>query len=284
MRSEGGRNMAEPLRRIAGWLIVALLIAACQPQAPVEVKPTASALADLAASTSTQPAPTATPDSVRAPLWTFQTEGAIWSSPTVSDEVVYVGSDDHRLYAVNAESGVERWRFDTGGLVRSRPAVADGVVYFASDDGFLYAVSAESGEEVWKVDIGNATVSRGDLTAAYDYAQSSPVAVMGLVYVGGADGTLYVLDAATGQEKWRFEANAKIRSSPAVDAGLVYFGDKTDMLYALDAQTGEEKWRFRGGGDQPTPTHRWHRLCRRAQYASLCAGCSDRSGEMALQL
>lgn len=33
-------------------------------------------------------------------LWNFQTQGHVFSSPTVVDGVVYVGSDDYRLYAL----------------------------------------------------------------------------------------------------------------------------------------------------------------------------------------
>ena len=33
--------------------------------------------------------------------WTFKTEGAINSSPAVSDGVVFIGSDDFSIYAIN---------------------------------------------------------------------------------------------------------------------------------------------------------------------------------------
>ena len=36
--------------------------------------------------------------------------------------------------------GYERWRYETGVGVESSPAVVDGVVYVGSDDGYLYAL------------------------------------------------------------------------------------------------------------------------------------------------
>ena len=54
--------------------------------------------------------------------------------------MVYFGSFDSNLYAVDAETGEEKWRFETGDRVLSSPTIADGAVYFGSDDGHLYGV------------------------------------------------------------------------------------------------------------------------------------------------
>ena len=47
---------------------------------------------------------------------------------------------DGSVRALDTETGEERWRFGAGGEIRSSPAVADGVVYFGSNDGYLYAL------------------------------------------------------------------------------------------------------------------------------------------------
>jgi hypothetical protein len=76
-------------------------------------------------------------------IWTFATgDWVYYSSPAVVAGVVYVGSRDNHLYAVNAEDGTERWRFATGGEISSSPAVVDGVVYVGSSDGNLHALGA----------------------------------------------------------------------------------------------------------------------------------------------
>ena len=48
--------------------------------------------------------------------------------------VVYFGSDDFNLYALNARTGTKLWSFLTGDVVHSSPAIANGVVYFGSFD------------------------------------------------------------------------------------------------------------------------------------------------------
>jgi len=53
---------------------------------------------------------------------------------------VYIGSYDHNLYAVDILTGQRKWSFTTGNWVLSSPAIAGGVVYFGSSDGHLYAL------------------------------------------------------------------------------------------------------------------------------------------------
>jgi hypothetical protein len=48
-------------------------------------------------------------------LWEFKTGNGVNSSPAIgSDGTVYVGSIDHKLYAINGKSGVKLWEFETG--------------------------------------------------------------------------------------------------------------------------------------------------------------------------
>ncbi|MDT9191305.1 MAG: PQQ-binding-like beta-propeller repeat protein, partial [Limnospira sp. PMC 894.15] len=72
-------------------------------------------------------------------MWKFRTEDGIFSSPAVSGGVVYFGSYDNHLYAVDANTGQERWKFKTESVIFSSPAVSGGVVYFGSLDNHLYA-------------------------------------------------------------------------------------------------------------------------------------------------
>ena len=49
------------------------------------------------------------------------------------------------MYALNASTGAKLWSYTTGNSVLCSPAVANGVVYIGSDDGFLYALNASTG-------------------------------------------------------------------------------------------------------------------------------------------
>ena len=54
------------------------------------------------------------------------------SSPVISDGVIYFGSEDSYLYAVDIQSGAGEVEVQDGRWVWSSPAVSDGVVYFGS--------------------------------------------------------------------------------------------------------------------------------------------------------
>jgi outer membrane protein assembly factor BamB len=58
----------------------------------------------------------------------------------MSGNNIYVGSEDGRLYAVNATTGEKLWDILIGDSITSSPAVADGIVYVGSHDGNLYAI------------------------------------------------------------------------------------------------------------------------------------------------
>ncbi|MEA2582526.1 MAG: eukaryotic-like serine/threonine-protein kinase [Thermomicrobiales bacterium] len=163
------------------------------------------------------------------PRWQFTTGAGILSSPSVANGVVYVGSEDMNLYAVDAETGRERWRFATAAAVSSSPAIVDGIVYVGGMDTYVYAVDANTGDEVWKVRVGQAF--------------SSPAVVDGVLYIGGGQ-SLFALDAKTGEEKWRVQTGGPVESSPAVSGDLVVIGNDAGSVLAVNRETGSELWRF----------------------------------------
>lgn len=230
---------------LAAFLLACLGLSACG--SPATASPTAS------------PTPVPSPTPIPAPagtiLWSFQTGNAIWSTPTLSDGVIYFGSDDGSLYALDTETHQPVWKFAAGGIIRSRPAILEGVVYASSDDGVLHALDISTGAEKWQASIGSAHVRTGgpyDTGSAYDYRQSSPTVADGVIYVGSGTGELFAIEAASGKQLWSFQAPSRIRSAAAVAEGMVYIGDSNGQLHALDAKTGAEIWN-QPGCDVPSP-------------------------------
>lgn len=176
-------------------------------------------------------------------VWRVQTGGPVQSTPAVADGVVYVGSGDGHVYALDARTGEERWRFDAGRAVTSSPAVAGGLVYVGSRDGGYVALDAGTGRLRWRVATGpDARLAWGFESG--DLYTSSPAVAGGLAILGGADGQVYAVDAGSGEVRWRFRTDGRVRSSPAVAGGRVYVGSMDGTLYALELGSGRLVWRF----------------------------------------
>jgi outer membrane protein assembly factor BamB len=192
--------------------------------------------------------------------WKFHTGGAVFSSPAIANGVLYVGSADHNLYALDATTGAVKWKFETQSRVQSSPAVSESAVYFGSYDGNFYAVDAATGKVKWQFKTGGerrftATHLHGALPAheampdPFDVFLSSPALANGAVYFGSGDGNVYSLDAASGKLNWKFATGDVVHASPAIADGTEFVGSWDSYFYALDAATGKEKWRFKTGED-----------------------------------
>lgn len=192
--------------------------------------------------------------------WKFLTEGRVYSSPAVVKDVIYFGSTDHNLYAVNLGDGTLKWKFKTGSSVTSSPAVEDGVVYFGSYDANFYAVDAATGKLKWKFQTGGERRYAGKhlhgtqpvaetMPDPFDFYLSSPVVWKGKVYFGSGDGKIYALDASSGNLAWQFPTGDVVHASPAIADGTLFVGSWDTYFYAIDASTGKQKWRFKTGDD-----------------------------------
>ena len=83
------------------------------------------------------------------------------SSPAVANGVVYFGSGDGNVYALNASTGALLWMHNTGFQLDSSPVVANGVVFIggvyssSSTELTLYALNASTGALLWSNAIGS---------------------------------------------------------------------------------------------------------------------------------
>jgi outer membrane protein assembly factor BamB len=137
------------------------------------------------------------------------TLGGKLSAPVVAEGKVFVSAiDDHKLHALDMETGDMVWHRDLGGRVDSPPAIVDGLAIFGCRDGYLYALRASDGELAWRLRAGPHElfmVDDGRLESAWPL-HGSVTAVRGAVYcVAGRsaflDGGLILLkvDPATGK-------------------------------------------------------------------------------------
>ena len=122
--------------------------------------------------------------------WATLLGESVDSSPAVADGVVYVGTSEGALCALDAEDGGELWRYETGGAIVSSPAVSEGLALFGSVDRFFYAAKCDSGELAWQY-------------RTYGPVVSSPTCEQGVVYFSSIGGRVYACSVADGKLIWR---------------------------------------------------------------------------------
>jgi outer membrane protein assembly factor BamB len=152
--------------------------------------------------------------------------------PALADGVVYVGSGDGGLHAVDAASGERRWRFETGDRVRGGAAIAGERVVFGSTDHFIYALDRATGRELWKHDTGAEV-------------EDQPLVAGERVFIGNRGGGLYALSLATGERLWKtFFWGSWMESTPVLADGVLYVGS-SDLrrVSALAPENGRVLWR-----------------------------------------
>jgi len=161
---------------------------------------------------------------------------AIYGTPAVAGDLVYVGGYNGTIYAVNSSSGALRWVYPRQGNLQpivGGPVVSQGKVYISCSDGKVYALDAAEGYKEWEFQTG-------------DKIWATPTVDGDTLYIGSFDKKLYALDTADGNKKWEFEIEGEgaITSTALVYNGTVYIGSFDRHLYAVKASDGSLRWKF----------------------------------------
>jgi outer membrane protein assembly factor BamB len=171
-------------------------------------------------------------------LWQFNTGDKIRSSPAIVNGVVYEGSNNGIVYALNASIGSVIWQYNSGSQLESSAAVVDGVVYVGilwdGHNGYVVALNANTGSLIWRFSTNSGI-------------ESSPTVVNGVVYIGSYCGYIYALNATNGALIWSYFAGSPTFSSPSIVNGVLYQGADNGNVYALDANNGALLWSFQTG-------------------------------------
>ena len=166
-------------------------------------------------------------------LWTYDSGGsALEATPVVADGVAYLGDADGTVHAVRVADGSSVWkrRFEQQ-LFLTAGGVADGALFVADVDGVVHCLATEDGAERWTFDVESETYG-GPIVFHRAGAK--------LVLLPTESGQLIALDAASGEERWRFEIDAPLRCAATVVNGHALLAGCDGNLHTIDVATGEE--------------------------------------------
>ena len=151
----------------------------------------------------------------------------IVADPVVSGADLYTSGYFKPLVAIDLPSRNVRWRVDAGA---AHPVAVDSrddgtwVVYHPGTDGQLRAVAGLTGAVLWSWDSGNT----GALT--------TPLMTDAGLLVGSSEGEVYLVDAESGAEKWRWHERYQLQgisAVPVVEGRQLVFVTNAGYLYSM---------------------------------------------------
>jgi len=179
--------------------------------------------------------------------WRFKTHSSITATPVLSGSgILYLGSDDEKVYALEAATGKQYQKFHFGKDQRG-PGVRNdfgtplitksGTVIVGSTNSSVYALDGKTGKKKW------------EYAAASIVGAPPTMGPDGTLYIGCNGARLYALSADTGKAKWIFSTADSIQSASAVWNDTVYVTSRDRHVYAVNARTGALRWKYMSGPD-----------------------------------
>ncbi|MGE5223937.1 MAG: PQQ-binding-like beta-propeller repeat protein [Omnitrophica WOR_2 bacterium] len=154
--------------------------------------------------------------------WRFRAKRGITGSAAYAEGLVFIGSMDWMLYALDANTGWATWRYRLNKSTISTPCIAENLIFTGAADGSIYCLDIRTTKEIWRYSTDHQVTG-------------SPVVYKDSLYCGSVDGNLYCLDYRTGRLRWKFNTNGPITGTPAFGDDTVYIGSTDHNLYALEA-------------------------------------------------
>ena len=151
--------------------------------------------------------------------------------PIVAEGLVFVGTYQGHLLALDQRDGTRRWAVNTAGPIWHSPMWSAGTLVFGSLDGYVYAVSAQDGSLRWKYR------SRTGWAA-------SPIVHAERVLIGDRAGVFHCLDLRTGNLLWTIATAGRILTTASLtpDGRRVLFGSEDMRVRCAEVRTGKLVW------------------------------------------
>jgi len=196
---------------------------------------------------------------VSCSAWGRQSPGG-WAGTAVRDGIIYVGTGDGRVVAINSSTENIEWAYSiivtaqSSGLscgetlvpaaVYGTPVGDEDIVYVGTYSGQVLALNmlARSqnltfpqqryGEWQWPRDSGQSGAVVADLLLSGD-----------AIYVSSSNGRVYSLDKEFGDLNWASrildERHTKLWTSPVIQGNSLYASTYDGHIYALSSETGD---------------------------------------------
>ncbi|RUO23622.1 outer membrane protein assembly factor BamB [Aliidiomarina iranensis] len=173
-------------------------------------------------------------------------ESARISGITAAGSMLFIGSENGVITALNSDNGELIWEQKVPGEVLSAPTVGEGRVVAQLSSGYVVALAARTGEMQWSHEEEVSLLSLRGV--------SQPAIESGGVIFGTATGKAVVLLGETGQLAWEerlatpsgateLERLVDVDGSPLIIGGTFFMSAFNGELVGLELRSGEPIWK-----------------------------------------
>jgi len=203
-------------------------------------------------------------------LWTFPSQRAVEGTAAIVNGVVYIGSMDDHLYAIDLATGKEKWKYK-GGPIKAPVAYREGFLYVGDADGKFHCVDAAKGTKKWVFETEGEIVSgvnfagdkmlfgSGDenlyclsldgkklweFKVAGGPVMGTPAVVGDRTFAAGCDSKLHVIDIANGKEVAALDLDGQVGAAAAVVGEQLYVGTMSNQVLAINWKKPDVAWKY----------------------------------------
>lgn len=201
------------------------------------------------------------PEKIDPPLkltWKCRVGKDYLTGPVVKDGVVYVGSMDTYMYAIDLWKGKLIWKFQVDKVredsmfwehldcmpedeiknhITTTPCLSKDKIFFGTIDGSVYALDiTQQGKMVWKINIGK------------DLLYSSPLYLDGKVFFGSNAKKIHCVDSEKGDILLEIQLDNLVDNAVTIKDKTLFVTSKWEkgypiMVYAIDIDSQQIKWK-----------------------------------------
>lgn len=161
--------------------------------------------------------------------WKTKLDGAIFSTPTILNNTIYIGTENGFFYKIDAANGKVLCQLKLSSPIRSNALVFEGKIYIESL-GQLYCLDEISLKELFRISPPDENL---DMVDPWDYFHSSPILHDGNIFYAANKGKIYVINPKDGSINRTISTpeGAPIRSELTFNDDKLYFGDINGVVY-----------------------------------------------------
>ncbi|MEC7524192.1 MAG: PQQ-binding-like beta-propeller repeat protein [Myxococcota bacterium] len=181
--------------------------------------------------------------------WRSEVGGAISREAVLTEDAIYVVSDDDVVSALDRETGEALWRYrrdaPEGFYVSAHAGLtlADGHLLTAFTSGVVVSLDPADGAVRWERDTAAELEPGPDGTPRFADVDTTPLVIDDLVYIASFAGGLYALELESGSVRWRDEALTGVTHITAASRRLLVLSSAELGVALVDREDREILWR-----------------------------------------